>query len=171
MSKPRMAHTLETLTARTVEEGDCLIWQGYISNKTPQVVSYPGGKKTMVSARKLMRELQIGKPQPKGSYGNTCDNHNCVNPDHTIWKSELVHMRYMAKKRVVSNVTASKLRQYRVDTGQVKLCESKAQEIRLSDESGPVLAERFGVSKSWINKIKRGEVWRVLSSPWQGLFK
>jgi len=34
-----------------------------------------------------------------------------------------------------------------------------------------VLAERYGVSKSWINRIKRGEVWRVLSSPFAGLFK
>jgi hypothetical protein len=77
----------------------------------------------------------------------------------------------MAKKRTVSTVTASKLRKYRVDTGQAKLSESKVQEIRLSDEPGPVLAERYGVSKSWINKIKRGEVWRVLSSPFAGLFK
>lgn len=169
--KPRAVHTLESLTARTIEEGDCLIWQGYIVNKTPQVGAYPDGKKTMVSVRKLMRELQTGRPQPKGHYGNTCGNHACVNPDHTIWKSEAVHMKVMAKKRRVTNVTASKLRQYRVDTGQAKLCEDKAQEIRLSTEPGPVLAERFGVSRSWINRIKRGEVWRVLSSPWQGLFK
>jgi hypothetical protein len=171
MSKPRTVHTLESLMARTVEDGDCLLWQGYITNKTPQVGAYPDGKKTMVSVRKLMRELQTGKPQPKGSYGNTCGKYACVNPDHTIWKSEAVHMKAMAKKRRVTNVTASKLRQYRVETGQAKLCESEAQEIRLSSESGPVLAKRFGVSKSWVNKIKRGEVWRVLSSPWQGLFK
>ena len=80
-------------------------------------------------------------------------------------------MKLMAKKRTVSTVTANKLRKFRVEAGLAKLDESKAQEIRLSSESGPVLAEKFGVSKSWINRIKRGEVWRVLSSPWQGLLK
>jgi hypothetical protein len=171
VSKARAIHTLESLTARTIEEGDCLIWQGYIVNKTPQVGAYPEGKKTMVSVRKLMRELQTGRPQPKGHYGNTCGNHACVNPDHTIWKSEAVHMKAMAKKRKVSNVMALKLRQYQMDMGQAKLSESKAQEIRLSEETGPVLAERYGVSRGLINRIKRGLSWRVLSSPWQGLFK
>jgi hypothetical protein len=80
-------------------------------------------------------------------------------------------MRAMAKKRTVSTVMANKLREYRISTGQAKLSESNAQEIRLSEETGPVLAERFGVSRSWINKIKRGRAWRVLSSPWQGLFR
>lgn len=171
MSKPRITHTLETLQARTIEEGDCWLWQGYSQNNTPQVVAYPDGQKKMVSVRRLLRELATGRPQPDGHYGNTCGNPLCVNPDHTIWKSDAAHMRYMAKKRVVSNVTASKLRKYRVDSGQAKLCESKAQEIRLSQESGQVLADRFGVSRSWINKIRKGAAWRVLSSPWQGLFK
>jgi hypothetical protein len=125
----------------------------------------------MVSVRRLLRELETGRPQPNGHYSNTCGNPLCVNPDHTLWRGQDAHMRAMAKKRRVSDVTASKLRNYRVDTGQAKLSESKAQEIRLSDETGQVLAERYGVSKSWINRIKRGEVWRVLSSPFAGLFK
>ncbi len=49
--------------------------------------------------------------------------------------------------------------------------ESKAQEIRMSTEPAPVLAERFGISKSAISRIRRNEVWRMLTSPWQGLFK
>lgn len=171
MSKPRTTHTLESLQARIVEVGDCWEWQGYIQNNTPQVASYPGGKKKMVSVRRLLRELVTGRVQPDGHYGNTCGNPRCVNPEHTIWKGQLAHMRYMAKKRVVSNVTANKLRNYRVEAGLVKIDQAKAEEIRSSPESGPVLAERYGVSRSWISKIKQGRAWRVLISPWQGLFK
>jgi hypothetical protein len=171
MSKARTEPTLESLTARTVEEGDCWLWQGYMQNNTPQVMSYASGRKRMVSVRKLLRELQTGKPQIDGHYSNTCGNPFCVNPDHTIWRGQNAHMRAMAKKRTVSTVMANKLREYRISTGQAKLSESNAQEIRLSEETGPVLAERFGVSRSWINKIKRGRAWRVLSSPWQGLFR
>lgn len=80
-------------------------------------------------------------------------------------------MRAMGRKRKVSAVTASKLRKFRVEAGLAKLDEEKAQEIRLSEEPSPVLAKRFGVSKSWVTKIKRGKAWRVLSSPFAGLFK
>lgn len=169
--KPRTVHTLESLQARTIEEGDCWLWQGYIQNKTPQVVAYPAGNKRMVSVRRLLRELTTGQKQPDGHYGNTCGNTCCVNPEHTIWKGQQAHMRYMAKKRVVSNVMANKLRQHRIESGLAKITESKAQEIRSSSEPGPVLAERYGVSKGLINRIKRGTVWRVLVSPWQGLFR
>jgi hypothetical protein len=170
MTKPRAVHTLESLKARVIEEGECWLWQGYIQNNTPQISHYIDGKKTMVSVRKLMRELETGRQQPKGHYSNTCGECSCVNPDHTIWRSDHMHMRSMGRGR--SSVTkAAKLREYRVSTGQVKLSESKAQEIRLSDDSGPVLAERYGVSRGLINRIKRGRAWRVLSSPFAGLFR
>ena len=171
MSKPRTEPTLDSLKARTIEEGDCWLWQGYLQNNTPQVASYKDGGKRMVSVRKLLRELETGRPQPDGHYSNTCGNPLCVNPDHTLWRGQEAHMRAMVKKRKFSDVTANKLRSFRVNTGLAKLSETKAQEIRLSEETGQVLAERYGVSKSWINRIKRGEVWRVLSSPFAGLFK
>ena len=171
MSRPRTTHTLDSLKARCIEVGDCWEWQGYLGNNTPQVVAYPDGKKKMVSVRRLLRELITGQPQPDGHYSNTCGNRLCVNPDHTIWKSEAVHMKTMGRKRKVSAVTANKLRKYRVDNGLAKLNEYKAQIIRLSPEPAPVLAERFGVSKSWINRIRRGAAWRVLAGPWMGLFK
>ena len=171
MSKARTIHTVDTLKARTVEEGDCWLWQGYAINKTPQVATYPDGKKKMTSVRRLMRELVTGQAQPNGHYSNTCGNPLCVNPDHTIWRGQEAHMRAMASKRRVSDVTANKLRKFRVESGLAKLDESKAQEICSSTESGQVLAERYGVSRSWVNRIKRNEVWRMLSNPWKGLFK
>ena len=171
MSRTRITQTFESLQARTVEEGDCWIWQGYIQNKTPQVVDYPDGKKKMVSVRMLLRQLQTGQPQPKGHYGNTCGDVRCVNPEHTIWKSEAVHMKAMQKKRKVTDITANKLRKYRVESGKAKLNEESAAEIRVSQETGPVLAERYGVSRGLINRIKRHQSWRILISPWQGLFK
>lgn len=171
MSRARAIHTVESLKARTIEEGECWLWQGYVANNTPQVNAIVDGKKKMVSVRRLLRELVTGQAQPEGSFGHTCGNPLCVNPDHAIWRGKEAHMRAMARKRTVGPVTASKLRKYRVESGLAKLDESKAQEIRQSPESGPVLAERYGVSRSWINKIRRGEAWRLLTSPFRGLFK
>lgn len=163
MSKPVTQHTRESLKARCVIKGDCWLWQGYVTNNTPQVFAHVDGKRKMVSVRKLFRELISGHPEPTGHYGYTCGNALCVAPLHTVWRQEKSHLRHMAKNRRVTPATAMRLRQARIDLGRVKIDESKAQEIRLSSESGPVLAARYGVSRSWINKIKRGQVWRDLS--------
>lgn len=171
MSKPLTQHTVDSLKARCVEEGDCWLWEGYVANKTPQVFTRVDGKRSMVSVRKLLRELTTGQPQPVGHYGNTCGNYLCVCPEHTLWKGENAHMRYMAKKRTVSPMLASKLRRIKVESGRAKLDESKAQEIRMSSESGPVLAERYGISRHMVNRIKRGEAWRDTANPWAGLMR
>jgi hypothetical protein len=87
MGPPRTYHTIETLKARTIDEGDCWLWQGYIQNGTPQVMHYRQNKKGMYSVRRLLRELQVGRAMPDGHYGNTCGNPQCVSPDHTDRKS------------------------------------------------------------------------------------
>lgn len=170
MSMPRTVHTLESLKARCEEVGECWEWLGYFGNGVPQVIAWPEGKKKMVSVRRLIREVSTRKTQPDGHFGVTCGNPRCVHPDHAIWRGQAAHMRHMAKKRRVTPAMAMKMRQARMDIGAAKLNPEKAEEIRTSIESGPVLAERYGVSKGLINRIKRGEVWRVLVSPFSGLF-
>ena len=171
MSKQRNEPTLESIKARVKVQGDCWIWQGYLQNNTPQVVSYKSGKKSMVSVRKLLRELLSGQPQPSGHYANTCGHHDCVAPMHTIWRQEKSHMRSMAKNRKVSYATIEKIRKSRQELGFAKLNEEQATEIRHSDLPSRELAEKFGVCKSTIGKIKRGAAWRLLMGPFVGLFK
>lgn len=171
MSPPRTYHTIETLKARTIEEGDCWLWQGYIQNGTPQVMHYRKDKKGMYSVRRLLRELQIGKVMPDGHYGNTCGNPKCVSPDHTLWKTTKSHMRDMANKRTHGPVDSMKKRQARIDRGLTKLDMEKAQAIRNSNEPGRVLAAQYGVHESMIKRIRTGRVWKVLSSPFAGLLK
>jgi hypothetical protein len=171
VSPPRTIHTLESLQARTIEEGDCWLWQGYSQNGTPQVMHYRKDKKGMYSVRRLLRELQIGRAMPDGQYGNTCKNPLCVSPDHTLWKNTKTHMRDMASRRTHGPVESLKKRQARIDLGLTKLDMEKAQAIRASSEPGRVLAEQYGVHESMIKRIRTGRVWRVLSSPFAGLFK
>lgn len=171
MSPPRTIHTLESLQARTVEEGDCWLWQGYVQNGTPQVIHYPGGKKKMYSVRRLLRELQAGKAMPDGHYGNTCGNPLCVSPDHTLWKTTKNHMRDMGRRRTHSPMDSLKKRQVRIDRGLTKLDMDKAQAIRVSTEPSKVLAAEYGVHESMIKRIRSGRVWRMLSGPFAGLFK
>lgn len=166
-----MKHTIESLKARTVEEGDCWLWQGYKANGTPQVSHpRPGFTSKMYSVRRLMRDLVTGKPTPDGHYVTRCDNSDCVNPQHVLFRSDEQHMKIIG--RTTGNLTRSmKLRKFRISIGHAKLSEQIAQEIRLSNESGPALAQRYGVDKSLISKVRRGTAWRVLASPFAGLMR
>ena len=85
----------------------------------------------------------------------TCGNPACVNPEHTA-RSTRTRMNRIAE---VKRRTDAKLSQADVD------------QIRASDDRYEDLAARFGVSKSLIGRVRRGEVWRTFSaSPFSGLF-
>lgn len=162
MSAPRTYHNVDTLKARCeMRRGsDCWLWQGYIVNGVPQVMAFPDGKRKMVSVRKLLRELISGQPQPGGHYGHTCGNPACVAPLHTVWRGQLSQLRHMARSKVVTPEQCLQMRQSRIDGGHAKLTPEQVEIIRASDESGPVLGARYGVSRALVNRIKRGEIWR-----------
>jgi hypothetical protein len=169
-----MKHTINSLKSRTVEEGDCWIWQGYKANGTPQVSHpRPGFSSKMYSVRRLMRDLVTGKPTPDGHYVTRCNDAACVNPEHVLFRPDDQHMKRIGRTVSTSaNITRSmKLRKYRIRIGHAKLSEQIAQEIRLSNESCATLGERYGVDKSLISKVRRGTAWRVLANPFQGLFQ
>ncbi len=57
----------------------------------------------------------------------------------------------------------------RAQTGKITLDD--ARQIRTSDEPVKVLAERYGLSKDRIYRIRRGLAWREYSNPFAGLIQ
>jgi len=162
-SKPIAVQTMETLLARTVEEGECLLWGGYIGNSVPQV-SHKG---KVIAVRRLMLEFQ-GKVLRAGDHASTkCRNHACVHPEHISHRNKFQHSAAMLSAPRNEEVRAAKLAAFRRKTA--KLDMDKAREIRCSEESGPTLAAKFGVNKALIARIRRGEAWREFSNPFAGL--
>lgn len=166
MSKPRAIHTLESLMARTEEVGDCRVWTGYSTNKTPQV-HHQGD---MVSVRKLI--LELSGVRVNGQFiGATCGTENCVCPEHIIQRNQKNQAKAMAKKAAERRAERETMhiisRRKRADT---KLNLEAVREIRASEESGPILAAKYGVSRTLINKVKRGIYWRDEGNPFAGLF-
>jgi hypothetical protein len=164
-TKPKTVQTMESLLNRTVEEGDCLLWTGYVGNMVPQV-SHGGN---VVAVRRLMLKL-LGKELRPGDHASTkCRNPLCVHPDHISHRNKQQHAAAMSKSSNrndfmrAAKVAASKRK-------NSKLTMEQAREIRMSQESGPVLAARFGINKEWVNRIKRGDAWREYGgSPFAGL--
>jgi len=84
---------------------------------------------------------------------HACDNPPCCNPRHLFAGTHADNMRdAVAKGRHVSLAGEAH--------GRAKLTAADVAAIRASSESQRALAARFGVGKSQIARVKRGEQWR-----------
>lgn len=164
-TKPKQVQTTETLLARTVEEGECLLWQGYIGMNVPQVSH--GGK--VVPVRRLLLELAGKNPMPGGYASTSCGNQSCVNPEHITNRNRHQHAVAMTQAPRNELLRRAKLAEFkRVTVAKITLDE--AREIRSSDEVNWVLADRYGIDKSQVARIKNGTAWREFhQSPFAGL--
>lgn len=160
MAKPRKKHTVESLLARCEEVGDCLEWTGYIANGNPQVCM--DGKITTV--RRAIKLLSGENIRGKYYFYARCGNPSCVSPEHIGKRTATQHYKAMAE----SDNRNERLRRMRIQAAKKatsKITAAMAGEIRLATDSQRVLAEKYGVSKSLISKIKRNSVWVDFSNP------
>lgn len=105
-------------------------------------------------AHRVSYEAYKGKI-PKGMVvRHSCDNPACINPDHLNigTQRDNVADRELRKRRDVKGERV----------GTSKLTESEVLEIKASDESSSVLAERYGVYKTNIWAIRSGKSWKHL---------
>lgn len=168
MAKPKTIHTLESLYALTTEEGDCRLWDKYLGNGVPMV--YHDGK--FIQVRKLILTLQ-GIDVWARYTASRCNNPLCVEFDHIIQRSAKQQHTHMGKRVAVSPSNHARIAKITLARRQQvgKINQAQAIEIRMSEESGPVLAERYGVTRTLISRIKRGKSWaQEFGNPFAGLF-
>lgn len=82
-----------------------------------------------------------------------CDNPSCVNPDHLWLGNDLDNQRDSISKGRHSHGETS---------GNVKLTERDTKAILDSNESGKILAKRYGVSPQTISDVRVGRGWKHL---------
>ena len=121
------------------------------------ILSVPGQKHVGRYVHRMVLETFVG-PCPEGMEvshlnGNRADN-------------RLLNLCY-------ESPSANHFRKVEHNTAQrgeraswAKLTEAQVREIRASAETEPALAQKFGVSRSQIGRVRRGERWgHVLGSP------
>ena len=159
--------TPQDLLDRSDEVGECWLWKQATSDGGYPIMKVRGCGCRLV--RRLAAELAGHDLKPRQPVVTTCDEKTCVRPEHC----QPSNNQAVAQKAAAAGAFSQPQRGAKVAAGRraksAKLTMEQAQEIRLSTESGPVLAERYGVNRSLINGIKRGERWKDFSSPWAGL--
>ena len=157
-----MTTTLEKIMARCIDDGGCLRWQGSLSASA----GHPKIKDR--SGRRVVYELAYGPIPPKGLIGVKCECTDCLNPEHLT----LTTKSAAAKKANAS--PAVRLRKAvasaKVHRARGKITFETAQEIKDSNISCDEGAERYGVDRTLISKIRRGRAWHDLTpNPFTGL--
>ena len=75
--------------ARTVRDGDCLLWQGASTRQGYGTARFNG------KVRKVHRMVLIhasGKDEPSMEAAHKCDTPACINPEHLEWQTRSQNM-------------------------------------------------------------------------------
>lgn len=153
---------LRHYAARIREDGDCLRWLGSCCNGHP-AVRIDG--KTVLVRRVLMQ------PGPGKIARCTCGTDDCINPEHLT----VTTYRAVAKQLGALGVMSGPVRSARIAAvkragKQARITQETARAIRDSDETGRVLAARYGIAEATVSKIRLGQVRREFAgNPWRGL--
>jgi len=138
----------------------CWLWTGTLLGKNKLYGQMWYGKKKE-KAHRISYELFNG-PITDGLYVlHTCDVRSCVNPKHLYLGTQLQNMHdAYARGRKSRYDEVANLRRGNPKLGGHannfwKLTADQALTISHSQEKSAILAQRFGVASSYINRLKR----------------
>lgn len=158
---------IEKIQRHITPDGDCWQWHGCMQGAIPMMKH--DGK--VANVRRLVL-IERGVPMKGHIATYTCGNPVCVNPEHAARSTRTqMNRRNMAEMSGATNTLRVKRIAEIKRRTSAKLSQADVDQIRAADEKQQDLANRYGVTKSLIGKIRRGEVWRTFSaSPFSGLF-
>ncbi len=152
--------SLVQLLERAEPAGDCLEWTCYATPRNqPQWCL--NGKCWPV--RRLLWLLTRGPLKEGLEVGVSCVNELCIHPDHLVARTRSKARRGI-KKSIATRI--------RIAMGKRKnsnLTEEVVRLIKLSNESGPVLAKRHGINNSTVNRIRNDTYRKDYASPFAQL--
>lgn len=162
-----MKRTLEAIKERCEEVGKCLIWQRGV-NSAGHPSARMEGKITAV--RTAIYDL-YGKTVRKDHVLITrCGDRRCLS-ESCIAQVTIGRMVKLSYERGHRNTASEyKARQSAiVRQGRTKLTQSQADAIKASDKKAREIAAEFGISESWVHKMRGGLGWKQ-SAPGSSVF-
>lgn len=158
---------IDYLLSICVEEGDCLIWRGHVSEDKLPIVSEKRVKKS--ARRKLYEAIKGVELTRRQLVRTTCGDHLCMNPEH-LKVMDVAKVRKEDAKRGSYSTPTMNAARVRTSRARGKLTIEQVREIRASTLTLVKLAAIYGVDKSVVGRIRRNEAWIDEASPFAGMF-
>lgn len=158
MRSPVPEITADWLMARVIEDEGCLIWRGEAANNGKDPRGVLDNQRFYV--RRAVWKAMNGREPPEDWYfAVTCDRPCCVDPAHVFGRtrSKALKGRVMPLAQR-ANIAAAK-------RAASDLPQERVIEILTSPLSGAKEAERHGISKDMVNKIRAGQARRDYNNP------
>lgn len=158
---------MDKIKSKSVEDGDCLIWQAAVSGNGTPKICLPGGRQD--SARRALARDVLGLDVVDRVVTTTCGHRLCVAPEHVLVATKkrlgkLANERTGYAKNPARNAKISRVARERWG----KLDAEQVADIRAA-KSAREAAERHGIAKSVASGIRAYRTWKDYSSPWAGL--
>jgi hypothetical protein len=150
MSRAKYGEPLKWLLAALLAETDeCIEWPFGLDGNGYGIVRV--GKKRFGAHRYLCIEAHGEPPTPQHTdAAHSCGNRKCCNKRHLRHATSLDNSR----DAMIHGTTA------RGDGhGRSKLTQDQAREIKLSGDSGVLMARKYGISESAVSLIRSGVNW------------
>jgi hypothetical protein len=158
----------------------CWLWTGAMSGgRFPRIYAPKYGKNgakcTTQTGARAVWQAKTGKAIPPGFrvFHKGCTNDACVNPAHldcgptAAWGKQLQRTGAWADQptRILANQAIGRAR----SAASIEI----AREICASSDTGLALAARYGISRSVVSKIRRGQLRSITAviNPFAGLMK
>ena len=162
-----MKKHLDAIKAWCDIEGECWIWRGRMKDNRKPVMCI--GTET-VPVRRVAWELAAGQEVPTGKIvAAKCANPRCVAPGCAVattpkGKAAIYGPAgsYSAPDRIIRSTLAMR--------AMSKISDDDVRDIRFGGEPSMVVAKKYGISKTHVNRIRTGEVRRDLTNPFAGMF-
>lgn len=159
--------TLPAIRLRCRDCGDCWQWLGAKVHQRHPVITIQGVQHYV---RRLVWQLKHGKPvPPKMRITASCDNTDCVNPEHVVARSG----RQIAKRTAADGAFSTHAFRAKVALGKrrnSKLSDADVQRVRASTGDVAPLADELGISKAYAYMLRSGRFRVDYSNPFAQLF-
>jgi len=151
-----MKTPLTRLMAKTIKQGDCLIWTGGTGDAGYGTFHYKGKNR---SAHRVSFLLHKGEIPDGMVVMHTCDNRRCINPAHLTlgtFKDNSDDMRQKGRDRKITGT----------EHHNAKVSPEIAAEIRRRfvpydrKNGSAALAREFGLAQGPVHCIIRGVTWK-----------
>lgn len=151
---------LERIRERCVMDSEtgCWHWRGAMnsdarSGRIP-VIWHDGRSQSGLRA-----VFELSGRRPARMVWRTCGCDDCLSPHHLLTGSRADWGRWRVRTGASAPTPEWCAQNKRASKSRAVLSDAAASIIRTSDKSGVALAEEFGVSKTAISRVRRGQTW------------